>query len=243
MPRIALKQDAAGQRVNRQRVLILENDQDSLQKLRGSLTQSGFEVTAPRKGEDVQDVVDREKPHLVLVDWEHPGIDTRNLIDHIRHSAPPAARIIALSAYASEQQIVAGLELGLDEYMLRPYSLPVVAARARSILRAGQQALRESELLQFHRLRLDLLDLRLMVEDAIVPLRPMELRMLEFLMRHPERVFTRSQMLERVWTAEWRVAERAVDVHVQRTRKTLALYGCGNYLQTVRSFGYRLSVL
>jgi two-component system phosphate regulon response regulator PhoB len=202
-------------------------------------------VAAPGAGEDACDAVDRAEPHLVLLDWDHPGVNARSLIEHVRRSALTCARVMAISSRATEQHIVEGFELGLDEYMLRPYSLAVVAARVRSILRQNRPATAAppEDFLQFHRLRIDLQDLRLVIEGAIVPLRPMEFRMLEFFMRQPERVFTRAQMVRRIWAGKWDVAERAVDVHVQRTRNALALHGCDNYLQTVRAFGYRLSVL
>lgn len=235
---------SAPQSARRQRVLIIEEDRKSMQMLCDGLADAGFRVTTPRTREDARKAIDREGPELVLLDWEHPTHNAQNLIEHIRHGAPPPiARIMALSSYSGEQQIVAGFDLGLDDFVTRPYSMPLLAARARAILRASGRGRGQRDFLSFHRLCMDMRDLRLMVENQIVPLRPMELRLLELLMRHPERVFSRQQVVQRIWNHELSVAERAVDVHVQRTRKTLARFGCGDYLQTVRGFGYRLSVL
>lgn len=224
------------------RVLIVERDPESVHALRGSLAEAGFAVTVLDGGEDALEAIDRNQPHLVMLDWEHPAVPAHSLIRHLQRDEPSKrARLIALSLSSSEEQIVSGFELGVDDYVVRPYSLPVLLARVRAILRAGRLTPEEPDVLEFHRLRLDLTDRRLMVGIQIVPLRPMEYRLLEFLMRHPERVFSRAHVINEVWPREARVDGRAVDVNVQRARKALARHGCGDYLQTVRAVGYRLS--
>lgn len=242
MLQTAQEQDARARRANSRRVLIVERDPDCMLALQGTLAQAGFSVTTLGRGEDALAAIDRDQPHLVMLDWEYPGVVTANLIRHIRRDAPTQrALLMALSLDSSEQQIVSGFELGVDDYVVKPYSLAVILARVRAVLRPIRRETDEPEVLQFHQLRMDLSDVRVMIEDHIVSLRPMEFRVLSFLMRHPERVFTRAQMLSRIWARDARADPRAVDVIIQRTRKALACFGCGEYLQTVRAVGYRLS--
>ncbi len=236
------QQDVFAPRADLQRILIVERDPDSMQALRGSLAQAGFTVTMLDRGEDPLAAIDRHRPHLVMLDWEYPGLPAASLIRHLHREIPPArARLMALSLYASEQQVVSGFELGVDDYVARPYSLGEVVARVRAVLRTRRSESEDSDVIRFHRLRMDLIDRRLMIEGRIVSLRPMEFRLLEFLMRQPERVFTRDHMRKAVWPRDAAVDPRAVDVNVQRARKALARHGCGHYLQTVRAVGYRLS--
>ncbi len=238
------EQDIFARQADARRVLIVENDPDSRRTLQRTLAQSGFTVTILNRGEDALAAIDRDQPHLVMLDWEYPGTVAMSLIRHIQRDAPAQRpSLMALSLYSSEQQIVSGFDLGLDDYVVRPYSAPVVVARVRAILRSRQRKPEELDFLEFHRLRMDLNDLRVMIDDRIVSLRPTEFRLLAFLMHHPERVFTRQQILNHVWSRDSRADQRAVDVNVQRTRKALALCGCGGYLQTVRCFGYRLSAV
>jgi two-component system, OmpR family, phosphate regulon response regulator PhoB len=178
-----------------------------------------------------------------MLDWEYPGIITTRLIRHIQREVPTKrVRLMALSQFSGEHQIVSGLEQGVDDYVVRPYSPPVLVARVRAVLRTlRNSSAEEPDFLEFRRLRIDFREMRLMVDEHIVQLRPMEFRLLAFLARHPERVFSREQLLTQVWGRECAADERAVDVNIQRTRKTLGRHGCGEYLQTVRGFGYRLS--
>jgi two-component system phosphate regulon response regulator PhoB len=201
-------------------------------------------VTTLLSGEDALEAVSRDRPHLIMLDWEYPGIVAARLIHHIQREIPTQrARLMALSLFSGEQHVVAGFEQGIDDYVWRPYSVPVLMARVRAVLRTMHVAIQEPDLLKFQRLRIDLADHRVMVEEHIVPLRPIEFRLLAFLVRNPERVFTREQLLTRVWGRDCEADERAVDVTVQRTRKALACHGGGHYLQTVRAFGYRLSAV
>lgn len=236
------EQDVFTARADLRRILIVECDPDSMRALRGGLAQAGFTVTTVDRGEDAIAAIDRDRPHLVMLDWEYPGVAAASLIRHLHRETPAArARLIALSLYSSEQQIVSGFELGVDDYVARPYSLREVVARVKAVLRSRHLKSEDSDVVEFHRLRMDLTDRRLMIESHIVALRPMEFRLLEFLMRQPERVFTREQVRNAVWPRDTSVDARAVDVNVQRARKALARHGCGHYLQTVRAVGYRLS--
>jgi two-component system phosphate regulon response regulator PhoB len=228
------------------RLLLIESDMESKRGLQSTLSGAGFHVATLNEPEDALKSIDRNQPHLVVLDWEYPGSVIARVMNHVRREAPPMRpRLMALSQFSSEQQIVAGFELGLDDFVVRPFSAAVLVAKVKAVLRPRRPTAQVSSHLEFQQLRLDLQYLNLVIEGSVVRLRPMEFQLLKFLMLHPERVFTREQMLRRVWARDGRpraeVDQRAVDVIVQRTRQALARHGCGGYLQTVRGFGYRLS--
>ena len=233
---------ALGESEESRRVLIIERDPQSVQALRGRLAQAGFDVTvvAGEAGDDAFAALE-EQPHLVMLDWDLPAVITLQLVHHARRSAPDdAPRLMAFSSFAGEQHVIAGFEQGVDDYVVKPYSVPEVVARARAVLRPRRR-LSPRERLQFGPLSLDPGASRLMARGREIALRSMELRLFGFLMRHPERAFTRDALLKRVWGRESRASLRAVNVTVQRIRLALAPHGCGKYLQSVRGVGYVLS--
>lgn len=185
--------------------------------------------------------VERDSPHLVVLDWNLPGVRSPALLREIQRAGRGRPRILAISEPCEEQQVLAGFELGVDDFVFRPYSVPEVVARIRAILRPQRPADFPEEILVFHELRIDLETVTLKVRGEPIALRPLEFRLLHFLMQHTERVFTRRQLLTQIWGNTNSADDRAVDVTVQRARKALARHGCAEYLQTVRGVGYRLS--
>ena len=226
------------------RVLIIERDPQSVQALSRKLTQAGFEVAvvAGTEGEVAHEALERA-PDLVMLDWDLPTVITMQLVQRARRlSADGMPRLMAFSSFAGEQHVVSGFEQGADDYVVKPFSVPEVVARAQAVLRplrAGRTV--QSARLEFGSLALDAAEGRLTAEDRPVPLRSGELRLLAFLMHHPERAFTREALLRRVWGSDSRVGLRAVNVTVQRIRQALAPHGCAAYLQSVRGVGYVLS--
>jgi two-component system, OmpR family, phosphate regulon response regulator PhoB len=199
-------------------------------------------VTAVEDGEDPIAAVDRHNPDLVMLDWDLPGVVTLDLVRHVRSNLHARrTRVIGLSAFSREQQIVAGLELGLEDYVVRPYSLPELIARVRAVLRSVRQRSIDGDHLECGPIRLDAADGRVQIRQQVVHLRAGEIRLLQFLMQHPGRLFSREQLLAAVWGHDRTASERAVDVTVQRIRTALGPHGCDGHLQTVRGLGYRLS--
>ena len=225
------------------RVLIIERDPLSVQALRDKLAQAGFEVTVVggEAGEAAFTALE-ERPHLVMLDWDLPAVITMQLVHHARRrSNDDAPRLMAFSSFAGEQHVVSGFEQGVDDYVVKPYSVPEVVARARAVLRPQRAVVAAHERLEFGPLCLDPGANRLAARGREIGLRSMELRLIGFLMRHPERAFTREALLKRVWGLESRASLRAVNVTVQRIRQALAPHGCRQYLQSVRGVGYVLS--
>jgi len=230
------------QNATERRVLIVDHGADSAQPLQQMLSLAGFQVASVDENEHVSAAIRRNSPHLVMLDWDLPGAMAIDLIRHIRDAkSGRAPRLIILSKLSGDDQIVTGFELGADDYVVKPFSVLEVIARVRAVLRAAEQRRDESPVLRFQNLELWVNEGRVRVRDVTVRLRSMEYRVLEFLMRNPGRAFSRAALLDRVWGEHCSAQERAVDVVVQRVRKALAPFGCEEYIQTIRSVGYRLS--
>lgn len=222
-------------------ILIVDRDVAAVEPLRQKLSEAGFVVRAITDGAAAMAAVSERPPHLVIMDWNMPGLAGLELIQGVRRArAPKSVRLIILSALAGEQDVVNGLNLGADDYIAKPFSLREAVARVAALLRSPlhesvQAALACDDLV------LDAATNRVTARGKPVNLRGVEYRLLEFLMSHPGRTFNRSQLLAQVWGGDHDVDERTVDVNVQRLRKILSEPGYEAYIQTVRGFGYRFS--
>jgi two-component system phosphate regulon response regulator PhoB len=226
---------------NLRRILIVDPDPATARSLRDRLIEAGFSVDALHQVERACEVISSETPQLVVLDWDLPVVVTASLVKHIRGMDPHTVpRLIAVSAFSGEQHVVNSFEAGVDDYVVKPFSMRELIARVRVLLRAGNGAA-ASDLLQFGELQVDTGKERVTVRSRAVLLRGLEFRLLAFMVRNAERALPRELLLAHVWGGDRAPDPRAVDVAVQRLRKALALHGCDGYLQTVRSIGYRLS--
>jgi len=223
-------------------VLIVEDEKPIREMIAFGLKRAGFEV---REAEDCRSaralLVDR-RPDLMLVDWMLPDMSGLELTRALKRDRETReVPIIMLTARSEEGDKVAGLEGGADDYVTKPFSPRELLARINAVLRrAGPAA--EGERIDFEGLVLDQASHRVLVGEQTVPLGPTEYRMLEFFMTHPERVYTRDQLLDRIWGGNVYVEERTIDVHIRRLRKALEDLGYDRFIQTVRGSGYRFSV-
>ena len=234
--------ETADPRPGIKRVLLLDRDAESLSLLRSRLQQAGYGVTALVDSNQALQAVEREQPDLVMLDWDIPGVAPADLVGRMRRcNGPKGPRVLLMSMLAAEPQILAGFEAGADDYVVKPFSLAEIMARVRALLRSVRNDDVDARVLRFQELQISGHDFRLTIEGKPVALRGSEYRLLEFLVRHPERAFTRTQLLDRVWGRDARAEERAIDVTVQRLRKALARHDCAQYIQTVRGIGYRIS--
>ena len=222
-------------------ILIIDRDVAAVEPLRQRLGEVGFIVRAITDGTAAISAVAERPPHLVIIDWNMPGLAALEVIQGVRRArTPQAIRLIILSALSGEQDVVTGLNLGADDYIAKPFSLREVVARVSVLLRshpheAPHPALCCDELV------LDSSTNRVTAQGRLLNLRGVEYRLLEFLMSHRGRTFNRTQLLAQVWGDDSDVDERTVDVNVQRLRKILAEPGYEAYIQTVRGFGYRFA--
>jgi two-component system phosphate regulon response regulator PhoB len=222
-------------------ILIVEDERPIREMIAFGLRRAGFEV---REAEDVREartqLADR-RPDLVLVDWMLPDMSGLELTRQLKRDRDTRELpIIMLTARAEEADKISGLEGGADDYVVKPFSPRELVARINAVLRRSAMG-GGGERVDYEGLVLDQTSHRVMVGERTVPLGPTEYRMLEFFMTHPERVYTREQLLDRVWGGNVYVEERTIDVHIRRLRKALEDFGYDRMIQTVRGSGYRFS--
>jgi len=222
-------------------ILIIDRDVAAVEPLRQRLGEVGFVVRAITDGTAAISAVAERPPHLVIIDWNMPGLAALEVIQGVRRArTPQAIRLIILSALSGEQDVVTGLNLGADDYIAKPFSLREVVARVSVLLRSHPHEAQHPAL-SCDELVLDSSTNRVTAQGRLLNLRGVEYRLLEFLMSHRGRTFNRTQLLAQVWGDDSDVDERTVDVNVQRLRKILAEPGYEAYIQTVRGFGYRFA--
>ncbi len=222
-------------------ILIVDRDVAAVEPLRQRLSDVGFVVRAITDGGAAVAAVTERPPHLIIMDWNMPGLAALELIQGVRRArSPQAMRLIILSALSGEQDVVTGLNLGADDYIAKPFSLREVVARVSAVLRSHPLE-HQHPALNCDELVLDAATNRVTARGKPLNLRGVEYRLLEFLMSHSGRTFNRTQLLAQVWGDDCDVDERTVDVNVQRLRKILSEPGYEAYIQTVRGFGYRFA--
>lgn len=222
-------------------ILVVEDERPIREMIAFGLRRAGFDV---REAEDCRAaraaLVDR-RPDVLLVDWMLPdtsGLEFTRALKRDRETRD--LPVILLTARAEEADKVAGLEGGADDYITKPFSPRELVARVNALLRrVGGGG--EGELLEADGLAIDRAGHRVIARGRNVALGPTEYRLLEFFMAHPDRVYSREQLLDRVWGGNVYVEERTIDVHIRRLRKALEEHGFDRFIQTVRGAGYRFS--
>jgi len=178
-----------------------------------------------------------------LLDWMLPGISGAEWARRLKKEALyQEVPIILLTARGEEEDKVRGLEIGADDYMTKPFSPKELIARIRAVLRRSGKSQGQPQIIMGD-LLLDTEQHRLSINDRPVEVSPTEFRLMHFFMTHPNKVYSRSQLLDQVWGRSVYIEERTIDVHIRRLRKILEEYGREDVVQTVRGFGYRFSLL
>ena len=221
-------------------VLLVEDEGVQREVLTYNLDAEGFRVVSAETGDEALLLVAEESPDLVLLDWMLPNVSGIEICRRIK--ADPESRhipIIMLSARSDEDDRVRGLETGADDYVVKPYSVVELMARVRTQLRRTRPTTM-GERLSFEDILLDSGEHRVFRGGQALHLGPTEFRLLSTLMERPGRVWTREQLLDRVWGRDIYVDSRTIDVHVGRLRKALMANGGNNPVRTVRGTGYAL---
>src|SRR5205085_4040127 len=204
------------------------------------LEKEGFDVAEATDGEEALLRIAERKPDVVLLDWMLPLVSGIEVCRRIRRAPETRALpVIMLTARGEESDRVRGLDSGADDYVVKPFSPSELIARLRAVIRRAQPNAAE-EVLLYADLRMDLVAHRVTRDGAPIHLGPTEFRLLRHFLQYPGRVFSREQLLDRVWGQDSEVEIRTVDVHIRRLRKTLIANGGGDLLRTVRSVGYAL---
>jgi two-component system phosphate regulon response regulator PhoB len=224
-------------------ILIVEDEAAIRGMLMIVLEQAGFVPIAAAEVDSAQKILADSFPDLILLDWMLPGISGVEWARRLKKD--PSFRelpIILLTARGEEEDKVRGLEIGADDYLTKPFSPKELVARIRAVLRRTGK-LQGSTQITLGGLILDTEQHRLTIDDKQLDVSPTEFRLMQFFMTHPDKVFSRTQLLDQVWGRSVYIEERTVDVHIRRLRKILGDYGKEDLVQTVRGFGYRFSLI
>ncbi len=222
-------------------ILVVEDEAPIRDMVRFALERKGLTVTEAADVQDARLSIAGRRPDLILLDWMLPGVSGIEFAREIRADANLRdLPIIMLTARAEEEDRVRGLNTGSDDYIAKPFSTAELIARIQAVLPRFLPGGAE-ERIEVQGLEVDTASQRVTANGEAVKLGPTEYRLLNFFVSNPERVYTREQVLDRVWGQNVYVEERTVDVHIRRLRKALTPFGFADYIQTVRGTGYRFS--
>ncbi|MBS0225188.1 MAG: phosphate regulon transcriptional regulator PhoB [Proteobacteria bacterium] len=228
------------------RILIVDDEPAIRDMVAFALRKAEYDAVHAGDAREAQNAIADRLPDLILLDWMLPGTSGLELARRWRKdSMTRDVPIIMLTARGEENDRVSGLEAGVDDYVVKPFSSRELLARIRAVMRRSREDDEEGNV-TLGALRIDGAAHRVFAQagddNSPVAIGPTEYRLLHFFMTHPERVYTRSQLLDHVWGGSVYVEERTVDVHIRRLRKTLEPHALDHMVQTVRGAGYRFSI-
>jgi two-component system phosphate regulon response regulator PhoB len=222
------------------RILLIEDDPSLTELIRYNLEEEGFAIATSADGEEGLLLAEEDPPDLILLDWMLPNLSGIEICRRLRRNADTAnLPVIMLTARAEEADRVRGLDTGADDYVTKPFSPRELVARIHAVLRRIRPAL-SGEVLTYADLALDGTSYKVTRNGTPIHLGPTEFRLLRLFMEHPQRVFSREQLLDAVWGRDVYVELRTVDVHIRRLRKALSASGGPDLIRTVRAAGYAL---
>ena len=229
--------------MSRLNILVVEDEDAIRGMLVMVLEQAGFKALAAADAEEAQKILDDISPDLIMLDWMLPGISGVEWARRLKKE--PVYRdlpIILLTARGEEEDKVRGLEIGADDYITKPFSPKELVARIRAVLRRSGKIQGMAQIV-LGDLVLDTEQHRLSIGDKQLEVSPTEFRLMQFFMTHPDKVYSRTQLLDQVWGRSVYIEERTIDVHIRRLRRILGEHGREDLVQTVRGFGYRFSLM
>ena len=222
------------------KVLVVEDERAIRDMLVFNLGRAGYEVLGAATAQEARSAIADRHPDVILMDWMLPDVSGLELTRQLkRESSTSEIPVIMVTARGQEDDRVAGLEGGADDYITKPFSPRELQARIKALLRRTVPA--DDAIMRVGELTLDSASHRVTIAGDEIVLGPTEYRLLSFFIQHSERVYSRAQILDRVWGGNVYVEERTVDVHIRRLRKALERHGYDKLIQTVRGAGYRFS--
>jgi len=222
-------------------ILIVEDESPILELLALNISRAGYNPLRAISAEHAEKLINEALPDIILLDWMLPGMSGIDFAKKLRSNAlTKTIPIIMLTARSDELDKVKGLEVGADDYITKPFSPRELNARIKAVLRRKAPELTE-DILKITGLELNPVSHRVTGNNKPLEMGPTEFRLLHFFMSNPERVYSRSQLLDKVWGSQIFIEDRTVDVHIRRLRNILAQSQHENLIQTVRGSGYRLS--
>ena len=230
-----------------QLILIVEDEPSIAELISINLTHAGFSVLRALQADEALQLLRNTKPDLVILDWMMPGKSGVQFARELRSNpSMQAIPILMLTDKGEEADKVLGLDAGADDYVTKPFSPKELVARVKALLRRHVFEVVEEKALALGPIQLDPAAHRLTIRisdntSKALALGPTEFRLMQFLMANPERVHSRTHLLDNVWGNEVYIEERTVDVHIKRLRAALAPFACDHYVETVRGSGYRIT--
>jgi two-component system phosphate regulon response regulator PhoB len=227
---------------NQPAVLVVDDEAAIRDMIRFALEQADMNVRSAAHAHEALLSINEKRPDIILMDWMMPGVSGIELTRRLRKdSYSKDIPIIMLTARITEDDKVAGLEAGTDDYVIKPFSPRELIARIRAVLRRSSPVDKNGKLIT-GKLTLDTIARRISHAGVEIHIGPTEYRLLEFFMSHAGRSYSRTQLLDHVWGTNAYLEERTVDVHIRRLRIVLEPTGTSQYLQTIRGHGYRFLV-
>lgn len=221
-------------------ILVVEDEVSIRDMIGMSLERAGFRWLAAGSVEEARTLLADNMPDLILLDWMLPGVSGLDFAQQLRRDdITRELPVIMLTARDAEEDMIRGLEGGVDDYLTKPFSTRELVARIKTVLRRSGAS--DEESITIGTLTLESSSHRVRSGEEKIELGPTEFRLLQFFMQHPERVFARDQLLDRVWGRNVYIDDRTVDVHIRRLRKALEPHQAAGLIQTVRGAGYRFS--
>ena len=223
------------------KILLVEDDENLVELVRYNLGAEGFELVSTPDGEEAMLLAEEEQPDLVILDWMIENLPGIEVCRRLRRSPATAnLPILMLTARAEEADRVRGLETGADDYLTKPFSPRELVARIKAVLRRLRPALTGGQL-DYAGIRMDTATHKVTRDGKPLTIGPIEFRLLRHFLEHPERVFSREQLMDAVWGRDGDIEQRTVDVHIRRLRRAVNVEDTlPDVIRTVRSAGYAL---
>ncbi len=223
-------------------ILVVEDEQAIAEMIITSLEMAGYQAKRAANGQIAYQMVLDDAPDLILADWMMPMMTGLELAKRLKREENTAEiPIILLTAKSDEDDKINGFDAGIDDYVVKPFSPRELLARIKAVLRRGHSGV-DGKGLTAGQLVLDRSAKKVQLAKEEINLGPLEFKLLEFFMLHPDRVYSREQLLDRVWGGNVYIEDRTVDVHIRRLRKSISILNHDSMIQTVRGAGYRFSV-
>ena len=225
---------------NKSLILIVEDEPSQMELLSFNLNAEGYDVLKAEDGEEGLLLFKEHDIDLVLLDWMLPNISGLEVCRQMKRSKNSKdCHLIMLTARGEEEDKVRGLDMGADDYIVKPYSVKELLARVRSGIRI-RSATKGADTLNYGKIKMEINRRSVKVDNKAISIGPLEFKLLQVLLESPKRVFSRSQLLEKIWTENLEVETRTVDVHIGRLLKAIKSVSDDNLVKTVRGFGYSL---
>ena len=226
----------------RTRLLVVEDEDDIRDMIALSLNAAGFQVLCARDGQEGFALAIDQKPQLIVLDWMMPQVNGLELLRRLRRDERCAnIPVIMLSAKTEVDNKTQGLDSGADDYVSKPFSPKELVSRIKAVLRRHDNGDNPPAALRVKNLLLDPVSHVVTISDQLISLGPTEFKLLHFFMTHPDKVYSREQLLDQVWGNAVYIDERTVDVHIRRLRLALGIDEHDKLIQTIRGSGYRFS--